>query len=118
MEQLLSNLTGDLGPQGPMLLVGGLGIVLIVIAAATFLTRKPDPIDRLKSERQEKGKAPAEKASLRRGGKSKEDKLEKFAHYLEPQSADELSAARMKLLRAGYRDNELLPTSWTDFRFV
>ena len=40
---------------------------------------------------------------LRRAG-DKADKLEKFAQFLEPQKADELSAVRLKLLRAGYPD--------------
>lgn len=104
MEQLLANLTQDLGPAGPILLLGGVGIILIVVAVATFMTRKEDPLARLKAERQQ-GSAIGQKSdSLRRGGKSKEDKLEKFAHYLEPKSAEELSTARLKLLRAGYRD--------------
>jgi tight adherence protein C len=34
--------------------------------------------------------------------RSRVDKLEKFAHFLEPQKKEELSAAKLKMLRAGY----------------
>jgi tight adherence protein C len=54
----------------------------------------------LKAEARPKGIA--RRGSLRRAARG--DKLEKFAQYLEPQKAEELSALRLKLLRAGYPD--------------
>ena len=98
--QINTLLTDLLGPMGPLLALGGVGLLLIIVALPTMLQKKKDPLDGIRALRTGKV-ATVEK--LRRGGPSKADKLERFATYLEPQSAEELSATRMKLLRAGYR---------------
>ena len=41
--------------------------------------------------------------TLRRADDKGADKLEKFAHFLEPQNKEQLSASKLKMLRAGYR---------------
>jgi tight adherence protein C len=48
------------------------------------------------------------KKSLRMGSGS--DKLDKFAGFLEPQSEEEMSTARMKMTRAGYRGRNAVRT--------
>jgi tight adherence protein C len=94
-------LTDNLGDLGPLLVVGGLGIVLIVIALPTMLKKKPDEFARIRIQRTDTGPNTGKAAALRRAEKT--DKLEKFANFLEPQNADQLSAARLRMLRAGYR---------------
>ena len=64
-----------------------------------MLTRKPEPFDKLKALRET---AQPTKGELLRAAK-KVDKLEKFATFLEPQSAEEMSASRLRMMRAGYR---------------
>lgn len=94
------------GPMGPLLAVGLLGLALIVGILPFMLNKKPEPFDKLRLLRTEveRGNKTKEKSKLRPDQRS--DKLEKFATFLEPQSAEELSASRMKLLRAGYKGKE------------
>ena len=91
-----------MGPLGPLFAVGILGVFLILLTLPTMLQKKRDRFTDLKMEQRGKAGDTAGK-QLRRSGKQGE-KLEKFAQFLEPQKAEELSAVRMKLLRAGYPD--------------
>jgi tight adherence protein C len=102
LTNLNSFLTAHLGDLGPLLLVGGLGIVLIVVALPTMLKKPPDEFARIKAQRDNIGIAKSGKTdALRRAEKT--DKLERFSNFLEPQNAEQLSAARLRMLRAGYR---------------
>jgi tight adherence protein C len=103
-DALNAYLVDLLGPQGPLLAAGGLGLLLIFVTLPVLLKRKPEPFDKLKSttrtnERREKE---SREAALRRAG-DRNDKLNKFAHFLEPQDKEQMSAARLKMMRAGYR---------------
>ncbi|MFE3837093.1 type II secretion system F family protein [Pseudogemmobacter sonorensis] len=90
-------LTEIFGPLGPLMAVGLLGVLLIVLTLPVMLHKQRDRFSELKAEAKT-GKGPDK---LRRAG-GKGDKLEKYAHFLEPQKAEELSAIRLKLMRAGY----------------
>lgn len=95
-----------MGPMGPLLVVGGLGLMLILVTLPMLLRKEPEPFEKLKQQ----GRAAAERAKetgrseaeLRRAS-DRNDKLNKFAHFLEPQDKEQMSAARLKMLRAGYR---------------
>ena len=93
-----------LGPQGPLLAAGGLGLLLIFVTLPVLLKRKPEPFDKLKSTTRPSDRREKEtrEAALRRAG-DRNDKLNKFAHFLEPQDKEQMSAARLKMMRAGYR---------------
>ncbi len=98
MQAIMDMMTDLMGPFGPLILVGGLG-VLLVLAALPLLLRKPqDPLDRLKEQAAARPAAP--EARLR--AQKKKDKLEKYSEFLEPQNAEEFSAIKLKLLQAGY----------------
>ena len=89
-----------LGPAGPILALGGLGLILIVATLPTMLKKQVNPYDKLKAQKlgaQTVVKGP----KLRAAGK--EDKLQKFSAFLEPQDAEQMSVARLKMLRAGYK---------------
>ena len=88
-----------LGPLGPLLAVGLLGVLLILIALPTVMKRRRDRFSELRDSQPTAGD-PTKKRALRRT--EKVDKLEKFAKFLEPQKKEELSAAKMRMLRAGY----------------
>lgn len=98
-------LIDKMGPLGPLIAIGGLGLLLVVLTLPTILVKPADPLDKLHASTR------AAQASRRKngeGGKTlrnsgKIDKLDKFANFLEPQNEDEMSAARLKMLRAGYR---------------
>ncbi|WP_434288641.1 type II secretion system F family protein [Celeribacter sp. SCSIO 80788] len=102
MQELFTSLLGDqLGPFGPLILVGTLGAVLILVALPALLNRKRDPMDRLKEQAQA-SKATHKQAALRYEDK-KGAKLEKYSAFLEPQNEEEYSAAQLKMIQAGYR---------------
>lgn len=94
-------LVETLGPLGPVMVLGLLGFVLVLIAMPTMLKKRPNTFAKLKIQRidNSSGKIPGQ--ALRRGEKG--DKLERFAHFLEPQNQEEMSAAKMRMLQAGYR---------------
>ena len=101
LTSINASLVASLGPLGPLIALGALGLVLIIAALPVMMKKDVDRFAQLKEQR-----APAQKAAkpgdaLRRGEKN--DKLDRFASFLEPQNAEDMSASRMKMLRAGYR---------------
>jgi tight adherence protein C len=97
-------LIDQLGPFGPLIVVGFLGFILIAVALPVFLRRTRDPLDKLRDQARgsayEAGKAvDGKKGSLRAAGTG--DKLAKYSNFLEPQNADEFSAVKLKLVQAG-----------------
>lgn len=100
-EALKTIITDNLGPFGPLMVVGLLGVFMILITLPVLLKREVDPLDKLKaSSRQTTAKA-AKGEKLRAA--SSKDKLKKYSNFLEPQNAEEYSAVKLKLLQAGYR---------------
>ena len=99
ISSAMTFLTDRFGPLGPLLAVGLLGFLLILIALPTFLKKRRDRFRELK-EVQPGLSGKDKKRALRKT--EKVDKLEKFAHFLEPQKKEDLSAAKLKMLRAGY----------------
>jgi tight adherence protein C len=101
LSDINTMLTDAFGPLGPLLALGMLGLVLVLATIPAMLKKQPEPFSKLKAQRLDVAKAARPGADLRRGEKT--DKLEKFAGFLEPQDAETMSAARLKMLRAGYR---------------
>ncbi|MDF1856228.1 type II secretion system F family protein [Pseudooceanicola sp.] len=101
INQFLVNL---LGPMGPLYAVGGLGVVLILVALPVFLRKERDPLDKLRQQSNAAAAGATKKDRLRVG--TKNDKLEKYSSFLEPQNETEYSAAKLKLMQAGYRSRD------------
>ncbi|MCK0142379.1 type II secretion system F family protein [Aliiroseovarius sp. F20344] len=99
MQAILDFLTEQLGPAGPILALGGVGIVLVIVTLPFVLRKQVDPLEKVKALR-EGGAKSAKKADLRVAQGS--TKLEKYSAFLEPQDAAEYSATQLKLLQAGY----------------
>jgi tight adherence protein C len=91
-------LTSLLGPFGPLMAVGLLGVLMILLALPALLVRKKDRLRQLQDGQAAK---PEKAGRLRRSDGN--EKLDKYANFLEPQNAAEYSATRLKLLQAGYR---------------
>jgi tight adherence protein C len=113
-------LIDQLGPFGPLIVVGFLGFLLIAVALPVFLRRTRDPLDKLRDQARgsayQAGKAvDGKKGSLRAAGSG--DKLAKYSTFLEPQNADEFSAVKLKLVQAGYRGKNAV-RSYYFFQFV
>lgn len=106
-------LVETLGPAGPLIAMGVLGMFFIVMTLPFLLTKKEDPFDRLAGSAT---KAPVKKqggsatAPMELRQKSKGPNLDKFAAYLEPQDQKEYSDRRMKLIQAGYRGKDAVRT--------
>jgi len=100
-------LVAKLGPLGPLIAIGGLGLLLILLALPTMLKKQVDPLDKLresaKEQKKEREQAESKGKALRSG---RVDKLEKFANFLEPQNEKEMDAARLRMMRAGYKGRE------------
>jgi tight adherence protein C len=102
-ETLNTMITNSLGPAGPLLVVAGLAVLLILATLPFMLNSKPDPLDRLKERNREKLNDQT-RAVLR--DKRRNEKLNKYAQFLEPQDEKELGNIREKLMQAGYRSKE------------
>lgn len=103
MEFLNDLLTGSLGEFGPLIAVGGLGLVLIMATLPVLLNKKKDPLDKLRLENE---RGVVHQSGKRLRTKQTNNKLEKYKDFLEPQDAKEYSAARLKLLQAGYHTKD------------
>jgi tight adherence protein C len=97
----MAGMTDRFGPMAPLLLVGLLGMLLILVALPIVMKRQRDRFRELKDLQPKVGD---EKKRALRKTERKLDKLEKFAHFLEPQKKEELSAAKLTMLRAGYNN--------------
>ena len=98
LSDLMTGLTDRFGPMAPLLGIGLLGMLLILLALPVVMKRQRDRFRELKD--QVPRAASDKKRALRKADKV--DKLERFAHFLEPQKKEELSAAKLQMLRAGY----------------
>lgn len=98
LSDFLTGLTDRFGPMAPLLGIGLLGMLLILLALPVVMKRQRDRFRELKDQVPRAGNE--KKRALRKA--ERVDKLEKFAHFLEPQKKEELSAAKLHLLRAGY----------------
>lgn len=103
LNNLNQMLTDSFGPLGPLLALGLLGILMVVIALPTMLKKDSDGFSKLKDQRDAASRKAKEKTGPDLRATGKVDKLEKFANFLEPQDVEQMSAAKLKMLRAGYR---------------
>ncbi|MFC3614060.1 type II secretion system F family protein [Lutimaribacter marinistellae] len=102
--QINNLLTDQLGEFGPLIAVGVLGLVMILVTVAMMLNQPEDPLKKLKRDQAPKAQSSTKKERLRH--RSRNEQLEKFATFLEPQDADELSAMQLKLRQAGYQSKD------------
>jgi tight adherence protein C len=107
IDKINSLIVAYLGDLGPLIVVGGLGLLLVFLALPAFLFRKKDPLDKLKSMQMDPGDGPAPRG-LRTSGK--DQRLDRFAQYLEPQDQEQFSAIQLTLVRAGYRSKGAVQT--------
>ena len=109
LQKISTMLTDQLGPFGPILAVGILGMFLMLLTLPILLRKRRDPMDRLKESTRQPTTESAKAMKLRTGGTDK-DKLEKYSNFLEPQDEMEYSAIRLKLLQAGYNSKTAVRT--------
>ena len=107
IEAINAMLIDQLGPLGPIMALGLVGLFMVLLTIPVFLKKRVDPLDKLRAS--QKAATTTETGQmLRRGGghSAAKDKLEKYSNFLEPQNAEEYSAVQLRLLQAGYRTKE------------
>ncbi len=100
-----------LSNMDPLLIMIGLGVlgaVLVLGALPVMLKKQDDPYAKLKAQAKRSNAADNQAAKLRTD--TKNDKLEKYSHFLEPQDEEEFSAIKLKLIQAGYRSKNAVRT--------
>lgn len=97
-------LTSQLGEFGPLIAVGVLGIFMILLTLPFLLNQPEDPLKKLKRNNEAASSKNSKKELLRHRGNNQ--KLERFATFLEPKDAEELSAMQLKLRQAGYQSKD------------
>ncbi|ABF65083.1 hypothetical protein TM1040_2351 [Ruegeria sp. TM1040] len=93
-----------LGEFGPLMAVGFLGLLLVVVAAFLLFNQPEDPLKKLQRNLSADQNAKPQNERLRQA--SRNEQLQKFANFLEPQDAEELSAMQLKLRQAGYQSKD------------
>lgn len=101
-ENIQNLIIDQLGPFGPLLVVGILGMFMILLTLPVLLKKKVDPLDKLRDANHRYEAATDKSQKLRTS--SGKDKLEKYSNFLEPQDEEEYSTVQLKLLQAGYRN--------------
>lgn len=99
IAQINEFLVAQLGELGPLIVAGTLGFLLVAIALPSILFQKKDPLEKIKKQRL--GVDTEDTRKLRVGGK--DERLDRFAQYLEPQNQEDFSAIQLTMIRAGYR---------------
>lgn len=109
LNAINAQLTNLFGPLGPLLALGMLGLALIVGVLPLLMKKEPEPFDKLKALRKAVETAESSQTTALRHS-DKADKLEKFASFLEPQDEQTMTAARLKMVRAGYKEKNAVRT--------
>ncbi|WP_092888206.1 type II secretion system F family protein [Roseicitreum antarcticum] len=79
---------------------GVLGLALIVVAFVMMTRQRRDPMEKFQQTVRNKGRDPEK--NMRRRGSQADNKLDKYARFLEPANEAELSDARRIMVQAGY----------------
>ncbi|MCD9148418.1 type II secretion system F family protein [Pseudophaeobacter flagellatus] len=93
-------LTDQFGAFGPLLVLGVLGVFMVLLAVVLLLNQPEDPLSKLQRDIAPGPHNKPQTERLRQ--KNRNEQLQKFASFLEPQNAEELSAMELKLRQAGY----------------
>ncbi len=108
IKNIETMLTEQLGPFGPLLAIGILGMFLVLLTLPILMKKRVDPLDKLKNTNRSSQNSPEIAQKLRHG--TGKDKLEKYSDFLEPKDEEEYSAIKLKLLQAGYRGKNSVRT--------
>ena len=104
MDALLAPITDVLGPLGPIVIAGVIGIMMIAVVAIMMFNQPEDPLSKLKKDQKRATAGGPGKERLRQGARN--EQLERFANFLEPQDVAELSKRQLMLRQAGYQSRD------------
>ena len=104
MDALLEPLNAALGPLGPIILVGVLGVMMIILVVIMMMKQPEDPLKKLKKSTTTAAQSGSQKERLRQGARN--EQLQRFSNFLEPQDVAELSKRQLTLRQAGYQSRD------------
>ncbi|MEM7733100.1 MAG: type II secretion system F family protein [Pseudomonadota bacterium] len=105
IDSITGILTDSLGPFGPVIAIGTIGLFIVLATIPIMIKQAQDPLEKLKRAGQNgQVNQDGQKKRLRSG--SRNEKLEKYSTFLEPQDEKQLSQIKLTLMQAGYRDRD------------
>ncbi|KIC51472.1 pilus assembly protein TadC [Tateyamaria sp. ANG-S1] len=93
-----------LGPLGPIVIAGVLGLMMVVIVVIMMLKQPEDPLTKLKKAQKGVITGGPQKERLRQGARN--EQLERFSKFLEPEDVEEMSKRQLTLRQAGYQSRD------------
>lgn len=93
-----------MGPLGPIILLGTVGLIMIAVTVAILMNQPEDPMAKLKRSVQSPSSSKEPQQRLRQGERN--EQLQKFASFLEPKDDAELSKKQLQLRQAGYQSQD------------
>ncbi|WP_415403822.1 type II secretion system F family protein [Tateyamaria sp. SN3-11] len=104
MDALLQPITDILGPLGPIVIAGVLGLMMVVVVIIMMMRQPEDPLTKLKKSSKAAAAGGPQKERLRQGARN--EQLERFSNFLEPQDVAELTKRQLMLRQAGYQSRD------------
>ena len=106
MTAIFQPVTDVLGPLGPIVILGVLGVMMVVVVVIMIMRQPEDPLSKLKKNTTNgaANKSVSQKERLRQSARN--EQLERFANFLEPQDVAELSKRELMLKQAGYQSRD------------
>lgn len=104
MDALMQTITDILGPLGPIIIAGVLGLMMVVTVVVMMMRQPQDPLEKLKKSSRATAAGGGQKERLRQGARN--EQLERFSKFLEPEDVAELSKRQLTLRQAGYQSRD------------
>ncbi|MBU3260316.1 type II secretion system F family protein [Roseovarius sp. PS-C2] len=105
LTQIQERLVEALGPFGPIIALGTLGILLVLIMIPALIKDSKDPLEKLKRDQRGQSLNQSDKGPRLRTNQ-RNQKLDKYANFLEPQDDKQFSQIKLTLVQAGYRGRD------------
>lgn len=104
LDRISQFMTDTLGPFGPLIAVDTLGLLLVLLTIPILIRESNDPLDKIKKQSRSGLSTEDQKKKLRTGQRN--EKLDRYAKFLEPEDEKQLSQIRLTLMQAGYRSRD------------
>ncbi|MEH6519664.1 type II secretion system F family protein [Sulfitobacter sp.] len=103
-DTLNSGISDVMGPFGLIIILGVIGIITVLATVVMMMNQPEDPLDKFKRQANSSRSSGDTPAALRQ--KDGNAQLEKFATFLEPADAEEMSQKQLELRQAGYQSRD------------
>ncbi|MFT6091450.1 type II secretion system F family protein [Sulfitobacter sp.] len=101
---IFTSIDNMIGPLGWIVLLGVMGLMMIGLTIFMILRQPEDPLAKLKRTQSTAASSGSAQHRLRQSDRN--EQLQKFAKFLEPENLEELSAKELMLRQAGYSSRD------------